>query len=95
MSKATEYAAKFNMVFDYIDNPQGMQNSVIPGGLCALVRHLGSHYRICESIYPLYRDWLPHSGETLRDFPLYSHDLNLMPLTPEHELIKDIYLPLK
>jgi AraC family transcriptional regulator len=80
---------------DIPDNPQGVQNSVLPGGRCVVVRHLGSHDRIGESIYPLYRDWLPKSGETLRDFPLYFHYLNLLPDTAEHELITDIYLPLK
>ncbi|GBG03595.1 AraC family transcriptional regulator [Azospira sp. I13] len=76
-------------------NPHGVVNKVIPGGRCARVRHLGSHTRIGESIYPLYRDWLPGSGEELRDFPLFFHYLNLMPNTPENELLTDIYLPLK
>ncbi|HQS57887.1 MAG: AraC family transcriptional regulator [Gallionellales bacterium 35-53-114] len=80
---------------DIPDNPQGVQNRVIPGGRCAVVRHHGSHDRIGESIYPLYREWLPKSGESLRDFPLYFHYLNLMPETAEHDLITDIYLPLK
>lgn len=76
-------------------NRQGMVTKSIPGGRCARVRHYGSHVRIGESIYPLYRNWLPESGEELRDFPLYFHYLNLMPETPEHELETDIYLPLK
>jgi len=76
-------------------NPQGVVTKSIPGGRCARVRHYGSHVRIGESIYPLYRDWLPESGEELRDFPLYFHYLNLLPETPENELVTDIYLPLK
>lgn len=76
-------------------NPQDVGNGTIPGGRCAVVRHLGSHEQIADSIYPLYRDWLPQSGEDLRDFPLFFHYLNLMPDTAEHELITDIYLPLK
>ncbi|HEX8980066.1 MAG TPA: AraC family transcriptional regulator [Parasulfuritortus sp.] len=76
-------------------NPQGVLTKTIPGGRCARVRHLGPHNRLGESIYPLYRNWLPGSGEELRDFPLYFHYLNLMPDTPEHELVTDIYLPLK
>ena len=79
---------------DIPENPQGVVNRVIPGGRCVVVRHHGSRDRIGESIYPLYRDWLPKSGETLRDFPLYFYYLNLMPETAEHELITDIYLPL-
>ncbi|BEV72914.1 MULTISPECIES: GyrI-like domain-containing protein [unclassified Paludibacterium] len=75
-------------------NPQGVIEKVIPGGRCARVRHLGAHERIGESIYPLYRDWLPASGEELRDFPLFFHYVNLLPDTPEAALITDIYLPL-
>ena len=77
-------------------NPQGVVTKLIPGGRCARVRHHGTHTRLGESvIYPLYRDWLPQSGEELRDFPLYFHYLNLLPDTPEHELVTDVYLPLK
>jgi len=77
------------------DNPQGVINKLIPGGRCAVVRHHGSHNRIGECAYYLYRDWLPNSGEDLRDFPLFFHYLNLLPETPEHQLVTDVYLPLK
>jgi AraC family transcriptional regulator len=80
---------------DVPDNPQRVVNKVIPGGRCAVIRHLGSHQRIGESAYYLYRDWLPESGEELRDFPLYFHYRNLLPETPEHALVTDVYLPLK
>ena len=80
---------------DIPDNPQGVQNSLIPGGRCVVVRHLGAHDRLGESIYPLYREWLPQSGENLRDFPLYFRYLNFMPETAESDLITDIYLPLE
>lgn len=76
-------------------NAQGVMSTYIPGGRCARVRHYGSHIHIGESIYPLYRNWLPESGEELRDFPLFFHYLNLLPETPEGELVTDIYLPLK
>jgi AraC family transcriptional regulator len=76
-------------------NRQGVVDSVIPAGRCAVVRHLGSHDRIGDSIYPLYREWLPESGEELRDFPLFFQYLNLVPEVAEHELVTDIYLPLK
>lgn len=76
-------------------NPQGVVTKRLAGGRCARVRHLGSHQRIGESIYPLYRDWLPQSGEELRDFPLFFHYVNLLPDTPEGELVTDVYLPLR
>ncbi|WP_224981652.1 AraC family transcriptional regulator [Geomonas agri] len=77
------------------ENPQGVFNSVIPSGRCAVARHLGSHDRIGDTVYPLCRDWFPKSGEELRDFPLFFNYLNLLPDVAEHELITDIYLPLK
>lgn len=77
------------------DNPQGVKNSTIPGGRCAVVRHLGSHDRLGESARYLYQQWLPESGEELRDFPLFFHYLNLMSDTAERDLITDVYLPLK
>lgn len=77
------------------DNPQGVKNGVIPGGRCAVARHLGSHDRIGDSARYLYRQWLPDSGEEPRDFPLFFHYLNLIPETAENDLITDIYLPLK
>ena len=77
------------------ENPQGVKNGAIPGGRCAVVRHLGSHDRIGESAYYLYREWLPDSGEELRDFPLFFHYLNLIYDTAEKDLVTDLYLPLR
>ena len=76
-------------------NPQGVITRQIPGGRCAVVRHSGSHDRLGESVYYLFRQWLPESGEELRDFPVYCHYLNIKFDTPEHELQTDVYLPLK
>lgn len=80
---------------DVPPNPQRVVNKLIPGGRCAVARHLGSHDRIGEVAYYLYRDWLPASGEELRDFPLFFHYLNLIPETPEQDLVTDVCLPLR
>jgi len=77
------------------ENPQGVIAKVIPAGRCARIRHLGSHDKMDDKIYYLYRDWLTESGEKLRDFPCYFHYINLFPEVAEHELITDIYLPLQ
>jgi AraC family transcriptional regulator len=76
-------------------NKHGIITKKIPGGRCAVVRHEGSPDNISESVYYLYRDWLPHSGEELRDFPVFFMYLNLKSNTPEHELLTDVHLPLK
>lgn len=77
------------------ENRFGVINRELPAGRYAVLRHFGSQERISESAYYLYREWLPQSGEELRNFPLFFHYLNLIPETPEHELITDIYLPLQ
>ncbi|HET8881586.1 MAG TPA: AraC family transcriptional regulator [Solimonas sp.] len=76
-------------------NRYGVITKTIPGGRCAVVRHQGSPDHIGGSVYHLYRNWLPHSGEELRDFPVYFHYLNLRTDTPEHELQTDVHLPLR
>jgi AraC family transcriptional regulator len=76
-------------------NTQGIITKTIPGGRCAMATHAGSRDRISESVYELYRQWLPESGEELRDFPVYFRYLNLDMDTPEHEHLTEIYLPLK
>lgn len=77
------------------ENNYGIITKQIPGGRCAVVRHLGSHDLLGESVYYLYRDWLPKSGEELRDFPVYFQYLNSKFTTPEHDLVTDVHLPLK
>ncbi len=77
------------------ENPQGVQNKCIPAGRCAVVRHFGTPDRIGETVYPLYRDWLPESGEELRDFPLFFQYLSIYPETPEDAWQTDVFLPLK
>lgn len=80
---------------DVPHNSQGVKTGMIPGGRCAVVRHHGSHDKIGSSVYYLYGTWLPQSGEELRDYPCFFHYLNLIYDTAEHELLTDIYLPLK
>jgi AraC family transcriptional regulator len=76
-------------------NAQGVVAKTIPGGRCAVTLHSGSREKIGESVYALYRQWLPQSGEETRDFPVYFHYLNLDMDTPEHQHLTEIYLPLK
>ncbi len=76
-------------------NPFGVINGAIPAGRCAMIRHNGSHDALGEIARSLYRDWLPASGEELRDFPLYFQYFNFVHEVPAHELVTDIYLPLK
>ncbi|MCC8395991.1 AraC family transcriptional regulator [Paraburkholderia sp. MMS20-SJTR3] len=77
-----------------VPNAFGVRELVIPGGRCAVVRHSGSTDHIGETIYPIYRDWLPGSGEELRDQPLFFDYLSVFPETPLDQWQTDIYIPL-
>jgi AraC family transcriptional regulator len=74
-------------------NPQGVVNKMIPGGRCAVARHLGSRENVAAAAY-LYDVWLPKSGKALRDFPIFFHYVNVGPNVREDEMITDVYLPL-
>ncbi|KIJ01537.1 AraC family transcriptional regulator [Xanthomonas phaseoli pv. phaseoli] len=67
----------------------------IPGGRCAVLRVVGYTDNLEPAALYLYRDWLPASGEELRDFPLYCQRLAFFPEVPEHETVAELFLPLK
>lgn len=75
-------------------NPQGVFSSEIPHGRCARVRHYGSREHI-PAAHWLYGEWLPASGEELRDFPFFFHYVNVGPDVRDNDMITDVYLPLR
>jgi len=80
---------------DVPENEYGVKTGTIPGGRCAVTLHKGSTDTISDTVYAMYREWLPDSGEELRDFPCYFQYLNLMPEVDECDLLTNVYLPLK
>jgi AraC family transcriptional regulator len=76
-------------------NTYSVVQKVIPGGRCAVLRHFGADSSLGQSIHYLYSDWLQLSGENLRDFPCFIKRVTFYPDVPEHEMIIDIYLPIK
>jgi AraC family transcriptional regulator len=75
-------------------NEAGVVGFEIPAGRCALLRHTGSDDRLGRSIQHLYASWLPGSGETPRDFPLFMQRVAFFPDVADSEAVTDIYLPL-
>ncbi|HQT90859.1 MAG TPA: GyrI-like domain-containing protein [Candidatus Kryptobacter bacterium] len=75
-------------------NPYGIVNKVIPGRRCARVLHVGSRSYIKAAVY-LYEQWLPQSGESPGDFPIFFHYVDVGPNVREEDMITDVYLPLK
>jgi AraC family transcriptional regulator len=76
------------------ENAQGVVPKTIPGGRCAVLRHVGSDDLLGAAAAYLYSTWLPESGEELRDFPLFFQRVKFFPDVPEHEAITDVFLPL-
>ena len=79
------------LTFDGDDVVEGL----IPAGRCAMLRTKGAIGSLKPAISFLYADWLPRSGEELRDFPIFLQRVRFYPDVPEHEAVTDVYLPLK
>jgi AraC family transcriptional regulator len=92
----TEHRVDFCVSYDQpvMPNPQGIVSKIIPANRCALARHLGSRRYNSAAVY-LYREWLPTSGESHGNFPIFFHYVNVGPNVQEREMITDVYLPLK
>lgn len=77
------------------DNPYGVVAGTIPGGRCAVVRHIGSDDGLGARIRRLYAEWLPSSGHEPRDYPPFAQRVRFFPDVPESEAVTDVFLPLK
>lgn len=76
-------------------NPEGIVAKTIPGGRCARIRCQGGDDALEVCLSHMYGEWLPSSGESVRDFPLFFQRVQFFPEVPEHEAITDVFLPLQ
>lgn len=76
-------------------NPYQVVNKVMPANRCAVIREVASHEQLDSAINHLLGTWLPGSGETPGEFPLFFEYLKLGPDFQESERLTSIYLPLK
>ncbi|RKG35502.1 helix-turn-helix domain-containing protein [Acinetobacter guerrae] len=88
-----DIAGSINKSID--QNDDGIEMGEIPAGRYAMVRHLGSHDQIRDSVYFLFRNWLPEHQEEAGDYPVFFHYHNFVHEVNEADLITDIYLLLK
>jgi AraC family transcriptional regulator len=72
----------------------GVESAAIPGGRCAVLRVIGSSDDLEPAAQFLYREWLPQSGQELRDFPVYCQRISFFPDVPECETVTDLFLPI-
>jgi len=80
---------------DVAHNEFGVISKTIPGGRCAVLRHIGSDDTLRETVSYLYSQWLPQSSEDPRDFPMYFQRVKFFPDVPENGAVTDVFLPLK
>jgi len=73
----------------------GVTSAILPGGRCAVLRVTGHSDDLAAAALHLYRDWLPASGEELRDVPLFCQRVTFFPDVPAGEAITDLFLPLR
>ena len=67
----------------------------LPSSRYAVALHKGSRDKIGDTIYPLYREWLPKSGETLGDLPCVFCYYNFDNEVAETEALTEIWLLLR
>lgn len=72
-----------------------MKAGTIPGGRCAVLRVTENTHNLEPAALYLYREWLPASGEELRDFPVYCERRFLSAEGAPMEVTADVHLPLK
>lgn len=80
---------------DVPDNEFGVVPTTIPRTRCAVLRHAGSDDTLVDTVKYLYAEWLPQSGEELRDFPIIFQRVKFFPDVPENAAITDVFLPLR
>ncbi|WP_243652373.1 GyrI-like domain-containing protein [Novosphingobium sp. PhB165] len=76
------------------DSPAGVRVDEIPGGRYAVLPITGPAMDLEESALWLYREWLPASGESLRDYPLFCERVRLYPQFSATEALTEMFLPL-
>ena len=81
-------------VSDYAGAPADMIQRTLPAGRYALFTHMGKLDKLEQTMRAIYLDWLPKSGEQLRDAPhLEVYDQRFAIGSDNSEL--DILLPVK
>ncbi|MBL0968455.1 MAG: AraC family transcriptional regulator [Brevundimonas sp.] len=78
---------------DQVVDGEGVRTGEIPGGRCAVLRVTGDTHNLEPAALYLYRDWLPASGEEMRDFPIYCQRFFLD--DPAEGTAAELHLPLR
>lgn len=71
-----------------------VQFQTLPAGRYAIFIHKGPYENLWQTWNAIYRDWVPTSGETLRDAPPYELYVCDMTKTAPEDLVTEIYIPI-
>ncbi|WP_313699026.1 AraC family transcriptional regulator [Achromobacter sp.] len=77
------------------DIGQELERFEIPAGRCAILTYTGPYNELRKPYDWLFSEWLPASGMTPADFPMFEQYLNDPRTTPPAQLQTRICLPLK
>jgi len=68
---------------------------VLPAGRFAVFLHKGPYETMWQTWHAIYHDWLPESGETLRDCPPCEMYLNDKRRVAASDLRTEIFIPIQ
>ena len=72
-----------------------IDTQTIAGGKYAVFLHKGPYENFEQTYRAIYQDWLPHSGEQLRNIPVWERYLNRDPRRTKPENLRtEIYIPI-
>ena len=77
------------------DAPQGLSYQTLPGGRWAVFRHVGPYDTLWQTWQGALRDWLPTSGEEMRDAIPFEDYVDDPSQTAPEQLRTDIFIPIK
>ena len=72
---------------------RGIREDTIPSHLCATARDIGSRHANQAAAY-LLAHWLPTSGRSLANYPMFFHYVNVGPQVSAQDMVTDVYLPI-
>lgn len=75
--------------------PAGFDYQTLPGGRWAVFRHVGPYDTLWQTWQGVFRDWLPHSGEEMRDATCFEDYVDDPSQTAPDELRTDIFIPIQ
>lgn len=79
----------------HVESTGDLAFQTLKGGRWALFIHKGPYETMSRTWQAAYRDWLPTSGEHLRDMPPYEVYLNNPYEVAPEELLTGIYIPIQ